>query len=64
MTGLYKESIKVRKAKARADLNKVRHSLSTLVHKKTEYADEHRALIAIFEKVLAVYESAPEELTK
>lgn len=63
MTGLYRQTLIVRRREANADAKKVRASLYALENKDSQYAQEHRALLFLLEKVAAVYHSAPDELT-
>ena len=62
MTGLYRESIKARLTKARADVEKCRKSLAGLTNTNSEYAQEHRALLTILERVRGIYEESVREL--
>ena len=63
MTGLYKESILKRRREAFSDVRRVKDSLASLKNKTSSYADEHRALIGVLQKVADVYESAPVEVS-
>lgn len=63
MTGLYRESLIVRRRKANADAKNLRASLNALKNKQSTYADEHRALLILLEKVSDVYNSASDEMT-
>ena len=62
MTGLYRESIKAQLIKARADVEKCRNSLNGLTNTNSEYAQEHRALLTILERVQGIYEESVHEL--
>lgn len=62
-TGLYKQSLKERRKQAQADVKKVADSLAALANHDSAYAQEHRALLELLERVAAIYVNAPAELT-
>ena len=64
MTGLYRESIKKRRASARADVRRIQHYLAALQYQGSDYAEEHRQLLRIFQQVAAIYDAAPDDIQK
>ena len=62
MTGLYRTSILKRRRDAFADVRKAQSSLASLKNHDSLYAQEHRALISVLQKVADIYEEAPADL--
>jgi hypothetical protein len=62
MTGLYRESRLEGYRLARVRLERAEKSLASLINQHSVYADEHRALIAIYKKIVKVFADSPEEM--
>lgn len=61
-TGMYRATLKEWKAKNRQTISLAQRNLERLNNQGSDYANEHRALLSILERVRAIYAAAPDDL--